>query len=817
MSLLWKTTPRSAVRWGTKNIRYGHARHLSMSFRPCSSLPCLTSGFAGRSPLIRNATRTAMAFRFPTAPQRSLATEPTPVNDCPQSRVREYSLANPDKFWLAASKDIDWITPPTVGGQWDNPSESYRWFSDGVLNMSYNCLDRHVLAGRGDTVAVIHDSPVTGNKVTKYTYRELMEKVVDFTMVLRRHNVRKGDTVVIYMPLVVEALVAILACTRVGAIHSVVFGGFAAAELAKRVIDSQPRVILSASCGIERPGKHVAYKPLLDEALAISKKAGVVPEANIIFQRPEQSPAPLIPSQGDLDWSKEVELAREQKVDCDFESGMRCEPMRSTDPLYILYTSGTTGTPKGVVRDVGGHAVALQWAIRNFLNLSPGEVFFSSSDLGWAVGHSFICYAPLLGGCTSVLYEGKPVGTPDAGAFWRVLSEHKVKTFFTAPTALMILRREDPTGEFIKKYNLEHLRTVFLAGERCPPEIIHHFEKLLPARVPLIDHWWQTESGGPITGIAMGPCDIPGSQNAIKHSGPVQPPPSPCLGSAGIPVPGYDVRIARVREEEEDGTAAGKGESVAKGISPLCPKANETYQLEEAMPGEQGQVLIKLPLPPGMFPTLWRNHEKYIKSYFSRFPGYYDTGDVGLIDKNGYIHIMSRADDIINVAAHRLSTGVFEESLVSHPNVAEACVVPCPHKIKGSLPLAFLVLPHFSAGDQKMEISTESCITLNNSPPANISKLHDEVIQAVRTNVGAFASMQKSHLMIVTRLPKTRSGKVLRKLLRTMVRYAIENQHEDLSGSCPLPMPATIEDSAVVDEVWPIVVNFARNHAQASS
>ncbi|KAJ1659648.1 hypothetical protein IWQ61_001299 [Dispira simplex] len=817
MSLLWKTTPHSAVRWGTKNIRYGHARHLSMSFRPCSSLPCLTPRFAARFPLIWNASRPAMALWSFTIPYRSLATEPTPVNNCPQSRVHEYSLSNPDKFWLAASKDIDWVTPPTVGGQWDDVSETYQWFSDGVLNMAYNCLDRHVLVGRGDTVAVIHDSPVTGNKPTKYTYKELMAKVIDLTMVLRRHSVRKGDTVIIYMPLMVETLVAMLACARIGAIHSVVFGGFAAAELAKRVIDSQPRVVLSASCGIERPGKQVAYKPLLDEALAISKKAGVVPEANIIFQRPKQPPAPLNPSQGDLDWSKEVELAREQQINRDFESGMRCEPMKSTDPLYVLYTSGTTGTPKGVVRDIGGHAVALQWAIRNFLDLNPGEVFFSSSDLGWAVGHSFICYAPLLGGCTSVLYEGKPVGTPDAGAFWRLLSEHKVKTFFTAPTALMILRREDPTGEYIKKYNLEHLRNVFLAGERCPPEIIHHFGKLLPARVPLIDHWWQTESGGPITGIAMGPCAIPGTQNAFNLNGPAQPPPSPRTGSAGIPVPGYDVCIARVQEEEEDGTAAGKSGSVAKGISPLSPKANQAYQLEEAMPGEQGQVLIKLPLPPGMFPTLWRNHNKYIESYFSRFPGYYDTGDVGLIDKDGYVHIMSRADDILNVAAHRLSTGVFEETLVSRPSVAEACVVPCPHQIKGSLPLAFLVLPHFASGEQMVDIGTNSCIALNNSPSANIAKLQDEVIQAVRTNVGAFASLQKSHLMIVTRLPKTRSGKVLRKLLRTMVRYAIENQHKDLSGPYPLPMPPTIEDSAVVGEVWPIVVNFARNHAQASS
>ncbi|RKP38368.1 hypothetical protein BJ085DRAFT_2893, partial [Dimargaris cristalligena] len=694
-------------------------------------------------------------------------------------RAQRSSLANPEKFWLEASREVTWFTPPQTAGQWDEASQSYQWFPDGVLNMSYNCLDRHVLAGRGDNVAVIYDSPVAGGVINKITYRELLDRVIDFSAVLKHSGVVRGDRVVIYMPMIVETLVGMLACARIGAIHSVVFGGFAAAELAKRIIDCQPRVVLSASCGIEREGRNILYKPLLDEALAISKEAGVVPENNIIFQRP-QTLAELNPQQGDVDWVDQVNHVRNLPISAYESSGTPCAPMKSNDPLYILYTSGTTGTPKGVVRDTGGHAAALMWTFQNFFNLGPGDTFFSSSDLGWAVGHSYICYGPLLSGCTTIMYEGKPVGTPDSGAFWRLVDHHNVKAFFTAPTALMIMRREDPHGGGMKRYDLSRLQGMFVAGERCPPEIMGHFRKLLPPAVPIIDHWWQTETGSPITGLALGACPYPDSEPAptTKLSDPsTWHPELPAIrpGSAGIPVPGYDLKIARVPNEED-----------------------------EAIPGEQGQVLVKLPLPPGVFTTLWRNHDKYLSSYFERFPGYYDTGDIGLKDNAGYIHIMSRADDIINVAAHRLSTGVFEESMVAHPLVAEACVVPCPHAVKGSLPLGILVLKRLNPDSKSVDPSTHSIdyLRYNNLPPAEIDQLRDDVVRDVRKNVGAFASLYKSHLMIVPRLPKTRSGKVLRKFLRTMVRFAIENKDNgaDLASQpCPLPLPATIEDSTVVD------------------
>ncbi|KAJ1926913.1 hypothetical protein IWQ60_003390 [Tieghemiomyces parasiticus] len=798
------------------------ARSLRRTRNPGSGLPSLCHRSAGTT-LLRGSPAVSHSHlvAFSTAP----ACLPTDlVRNSPQAIAHRVSLADPNTFWRDAAREIDWFTEPRTVSQWDESSGTYQWFRDGTLNMAYNCLDRHVIAGHGDRAAIIYDSPVTrpNDPARIITYAELLDEVILFARVLRRQGVKKGHRVLIYMPMIPETLVAMLACARIGAIHSVVFGGFAPAELAKRIVACMPRVTVSASCGVERPGNPIAYKPLLDEALTISAQSKALPSRNIVFQRPE-CPAALQAQQGDLSWHEQMALAREEQQRSVDPAEDDCAVQCSTDPLYILYTSGTTGTPKGVARDTGGHAVSLMWDIRHFLNVGPGEVLFSSSDPGWVVGHSHTCYAPLLGGCTTVLYEGKPVGTPDAGAFWRVIAQHQVKAFFTAPTALMVLRREDPHGELMRRYDLRSLCAMFVAGERCQPEILVHFQRLLPPGVPVVDNWWQTETGAPITGIAQGPCPVP--PEIVLYEPRLTSPPPVRPGSAGIPVPGYKLIVARVPEGEEEESAVAEEtyeypltkryKPKVKPISPMDPAAPPAI-ITECLPGEQGQVLLKLPLPPGTFYGLWSNRPGYLDAYFNRFPGYYDTGDVGLVDTDGYVHILSRADDILNVAAHRLSTGVFEETLVSHRLVAEACVVPCPHAIKGNVPLGFLVLKHDAtaaeAAAEPAPFDTAAAVIYQTHPSPAIQQLRAQIVQSVRSNVGAFASLQSSHLVILPRLPKTRSGKVLRKYLRTMVRFAVESTDANPDVPCPLPLPATIEDAAVASEVWPIVVAFARYH-----
>ncbi|MFL6714324.1 MAG: AMP-binding protein, partial [Sulfurifustis sp.] len=517
------------------------------------------------------------------------------------------SLKDPEGFWGEAAEGIHWER------KWDRVLDDsrkpfYRWFSGGVMNTCYNALDRHVESGRADQLALVYDSPVTGT-IKRYTYRELRDAVAQLAGAIARQGIKKGDRVIIYMPMIPEALMAMLACARIGAVHSVVFGGFAGAELAKRIDDATPRMIISASCGIE-PGRVVEYKPLLDDALRL---ATAKPERCLIYQRP-QAKATLLPGR-DIDWNEA--LAGAPAADC--------VPLAATDPLYILYTSGSTGIPKGVVRDNGGHAVALHWSMRNVYNVEPGEVFWSASDIGWAVGHSYIVYAPLLAGCTSILYEGKPVGTPDPGAFWRVVSDHGVCTLFTAPTAFRAIKRDDPNGDYIKRYPRQKFRALFLAGERCDPDTLAWAEQQL--RVPVIDHWWQTETGWPAIVNCVG-----------IEKFPVKP------GSAAKPAPGYDVQVLD-----------NQGKQVA--------------------PGTIGSLVIKLPLPPGTLPTMWNNDQGYKKYYLDPYPGYYLTGDAGYKDEDGYVWIMSRIDDIINVAGHRLSTGAMEEVLSSHPDVAECAVI----------------------------------------------------------------------------------------------------------------------------------------------
>jgi propionyl-CoA synthetase len=608
------------------------------------------------------------------------------------------SLEDPEGFWREAAEAIDWDVFPSVVLD-DAAPPFYRWFSDGRMNTCFNALDRHVAAGRGDRDALIYDSPVTG-EVRSYTYAELTEEVSVLAGALRSLGVEHGDRVIIYMPMVPEAAMAMLACARIGAIHSVVFGGFAANELATRIDDAEPRVILSASCGIE-PGRVVAYKPLLDEAIELARHK---PHASVILQRPQLT-ADLGPS--DHDWRELVEAA----------SPVDCVSVSATDPLYILYTSGTTGQPKGVVRDNGGHAVALTWSMRNIYGVEPDEVYWAASDVGWVVGHSYIVYGPLLWGCTTVLYEGKPVGTPDPGAFWRVISQHGVSVLFTAPTAFRAIKRDDPEGTFMGPYDLSAFRTLFLAGERCDPDTLHWAEDRLG--VPVIDHWWQTETGWPVASNPMG-------IEVLE----VKP------GSPTVPVPGYDVRVL-----DADGG--------------------------ELSPGEIGAVVIKLPMPPGTLLTLWGADERFVDAYLSRYDGYYLTADAGYIDEDGYLSIMSRLDDIINVAGHRLSTGAMEEVLAGHPDVAECAVIGVADSLKGQLPIGFVVLK------------------------SGVERDHDEItnelIQLVRDRIGPVAAFKQA--LVVDRLPKTRSGKILR---GTMRRIADGEQWK---------MPATIDDPAILDEI----------------
>ncbi|WP_068306222.1 propionate-CoA ligase PrpE [Pararhodobacter sp. CCB-MM2] len=609
------------------------------------------------------------------------------------------SIDDPEGFWMEQAGEIDWVQPPSKALFADN-APLYEWFKDAQVNTCWNAVDRHVEAGRGDQLAIIHDSPIT-HSTKGITYRELRDRVASLAGALRAKGVEKGDRVIIYMPMIPEALEAMLACTRLGAIHSVVFGGFAANELAVRIDDAKPKAIIAASCGLE-PGRVVHYKPLLDAAI---EAATHKPDFTVIFQR-EQEVAKLIEGR-DFAWHT-------------FQYGVEpaeCVPVSGDHPAYILYTSGTTGQPKGVIRPTAGHLVALNWSMKGLYNVGPGDVFWAASDVGWVVGHSYICYAPLITGCTTIVFEGKPVGTPDAGTFWRVMQNHKVKSFFTAPTALRAIKREDPNGEFIKEYNLKNLQALFLAGERADPATVEWAQQHLG--IPVIDHWWQTETGWAIAGNPLGIELMP-----VK------------VGSPTVPMPGYDVQV------------------LDEGGHPL-PR------------GELGAIAIKLPLPPGTLPTLWNAEARFKKSYLEHFPGYYETGDAGFIDADGYVSIMARTDDVINVAGHRLSTGGMEEVLASHPDVGECAVIGVTDELKGQLPLGFLCLNKGS-----------------NRPHEEVVK---ECVKLVRDQIGPVAAFKLA--CVVDRLPKTRSGKILR---ATMVKIADGESFK---------MPATIDDPAILDEI----------------
>ena len=613
-------------------------------------------------------------------------------------KVFQESIEHREQFWARAAEDVRWFRKyDKVLHTGDYPF--YKWFKGGKINTCFNALDRHIEEGNGARTALIHDSPIT-NKIEKFSYRELGRKVSELGGALKRHGIDRGDRVIIYMPMIPEAVMAMLACVRIGAVHSVVFGGFAARELASRIDDSKARMILSASCGLE-PGRIIQYKPLIAEAIKLSSHK---PENCVIFQR-EQHTADL--DTGDIEWKEFIKEAPDSQ----------CEAMDANDPAYILYTSGTTGTPKGVVRDTAGHIVALKWSMKNIYDIDPGDVWWSASDIGWVVGHSYIVYGPLFHGCTTILFEGKPVGTPDAGVFWRVISEHRVKSMFTAPTALRAIKKEDPTGDYIKQYDLSGFKSLYLAGERADPDTIRWSEDLL--KTPVIDHWWQTETGWAISANCAGMGLFP-----TKY------------GSAGKPVPGYDVRI-------------------------LGPDGKEVDK------GRMGDVVVKLPLPPGTFPTLWNADARYREDYMNKYPGYYQTYDAGFIDADGYIWIMSRTDDIINVAGHRLSTGAIEEVLAEHQDVAECAVLGITDRLKGQLPIGLLVL--------------KSGVTRQ---PGEIS---EECVQRVRDRVGPVASFKTA--IVVKRLPKTKSGKILRGTIRKIA----DNEEYRI--------PATIDDPKILDEI----------------
>ena len=613
--------------------------------------------------------------------------------------VRTKAGQDPAGFWAEAAKDVHWMKPaPTVLDDANPPF--YRWFVGGEINGCYNAVDCHVEAGHGDRTAIIYDSAIRG-KQEQISYAELQDQVARCADVLRQQGIGYGDRVIIYMPMIPQALVSMLACARIGAVHSVVFGGFAAAELAKRIDDATPAMIITASCGLE-PGRIIDYKPLVDEAIRLSDhKVGSV----MLYQR-EEAKAEMTDGR-DFDWDEAMASAGHAP----------CVPVKSEDPAYILYTSGTTGTPKGVVRPTAGHIVALKWSMQNIFSCSAGDVYWAASDVGWVVGHSYIVYAPLFAGCTTVLFEGKPVGTPDASTFWRVISEHKVKSMFTAPTAMRAIKKEDPSGALVKQFDMSHFKLQFLAGERCDPDTLHWCEEVLG--VPTIDHWWQTETGWPIAANCTGIELLP-----VK------------AGSAGPAVPSWDVQVL----------------------------SDEGYQVAA---GEIGSIAIKLPMPPGTLPTLWRNDDRFVDSYLSSFEGYYATGDAGYIDEDGYIFVMSRTDDIINVAGHRLSTGGMEEVLAGHPDVAECAVIGVNDALKGQVPLGFVVLKSGTA-----RAGTD---------------ILAEIVQRVRSEIGPVAAFKQA--IIVGRLPKTRSGKILRATMQKIV------QNEEF------PMPATIDDPVILDEI----------------
>ena len=607
--------------------------------------------------------------------------------------------ADPERFWMEQAQAIDWVEAPQRA-LFDRGDDIYEWFAEARVNTCWNAVDRHVAGGRGDQVAIIHDSPITGT-ISKITYAELQTRVARLAGALRARGIEKGDRVIIYMPMVPEALEAMLACARLGAIHSVVFGGFAANELAVRIDDAQPKAILAASCGLE-PGRVVKYKPLLDGAIDL---AAHKPDFTVILQR-EQETATLVEGR-DTDWHA-------------FQQGAEpadCVPVEGNHPAYILYTSGTTGQPKGVVRPTAGHLVALNWTMKNIYNANPGEVFWAASDVGWVVGHSYICYAPLIAGNTTIVFEGKPVGTPDAGTFWRVISDHKVTSFFTAPTAFRAVKRDDPKGEHLARYDISALRAIYLAGERADPDTIQWAQRVTGK--PIYDHWWQTETGWTIAGMPAGIEALP-----VK------------IGSPTVPMPGYDVQI------------------LDEGGRPVAP-------------GTLGAIAVRLPLPPGTLPTLWNAEARFKKSYLTTFPGYYETGDAGMMDEDGYLYIMARTDDVINVAGHRLSTGAMEEVLAAHPDVAECAVIGVSDDLKGQLPMGFV------------------CLT------TGVNRPHEEIcaecVRLVRDKIGPVAAFKLC--AVVDRLPKTRSGKILR---ATMVKIA--------DGEA-FKMPATIDDPAILDEI----------------
>ncbi len=606
---------------------------------------------------------------------------------------------DPESFWMTAADAIDWVKKPSKA-LFSDRAPLYEWFCDSEVNTCYNAIDRHVLNGRANQKAIIYDSPVTNTKYS-ITYSELHEKVATLAGALLAKGISKGDRVIIYMPMVPEGLISMLACARIGAIHSVVFGGFASNELAVRIDDAKPKAILAASCGIE-PNRIVEYKPLIDAAINLSDHE---PQTVVILQRP-QCTAELIDGR-DYDWMEFQKTAKQAE----------CVPVEGNHPAYLLYTSGTTGAPKGVLRPTAGHLVALNWTMKNFYNVNPGEVFWAASDIGWIVGHSYICYAPLIHGNTTVVFEGKPVGTPDAGTFWRIISEHDVSVLFTAPTAFRAIKRLDPGGEFTKKFNLSCLKAMFLAGERADPDTINWAQNLLG--IPIIDHWWQTETGFVIAGNPLGIDKLP-----IK------------VGSPTVPIPGYEVKVL-----DEDGN--------------------------ELSSNELGALAIKLPLPPGTLPTLWNAPDRFKSSYLDKFPGYYETGDAGMIDSDGYLYIMARTDDVINVAGHRLSTGAIEEVLANHPDVAECAVVGVSDNLKGQLPIGFL------------------CLSAN--VDRDIHQIVDECVKLVRDQIGPVVAFKQA--VVVDRLPKTRSGKILRGI---MVKIADNQDYK---------MPATIDEPAILDEI----------------
>ncbi|MGE3705138.1 MAG: propionyl-CoA synthetase [Vicinamibacterales bacterium] len=610
------------------------------------------------------------------------------------------SLEHPEEFWAEAANRIHWYKPWTKVLDDSNPP-FYRWYTGGVVNTCYNAVDRHVESGRADQLAIVYDSPVT-QTIRTFTYRQLQVEVARCAGAIAALGVGKGDRVIVYMPAIPEAIIAVLAIARLGAVHSVVFGGFASHELASRLDDAKPKLVISASCGIE-PGRIVAYKPLLDAAIDMASHK---PAHCIVYQRP-MAHATMIPGR-DIDWHEAMEKATPHD----------CVPVAATDPLYILYTSGTTGQPKGIVRDNGGHLVALSWSIEHVYGMAPGEVYWAASDIGWAVGHSYMIYGPLIHGCTTVMYEGKPVGTPDAGAFWRVISQHQVATLFCAPTTFRAIKREDPDGSLIKPYDMSKFRALFLAGERLDPDTLHWARNLL--NVPVLDNWWQTETGWPICANCAGPDAEP-----VK------------VGSPGKPAPGWDVQVL---------DPAGK----------------------RVGPNDIGALVCKLPLPPGTLPTLWNADQRYKDAYLTEFPGFYKTGDAGFIDEDGYVYVMTRTDDVINVAGHRLSTGAMEEVLAAHKDVAECAVIGVADQLKGQVPLGFLVL---KAGVDK----------------ARRPEIVKEVVALVRERIGPVAAFKTA--TIVDRLPKTRSGKILRGVM------------QKIADSEEYKMPATIDDPAILPEI----------------